>query len=73
MAVIKVELTGSLASPLPLLRKSLRGEIGKIRSRANACMVLGAISIDPIADESVAAPSPMGIIGPQMAILLIAN
>lgn len=71
--VARVAFSGSLTGPLPLLRKRFTIPVGKVLSPARACKVRGAIRIDPIAEESVAAPSPIGMMGPQRAILLIAN
>ncbi len=67
----KVAFKGSLESPTPAPKKEFIFLDGKTLSFANACNVLGAIRIEPIADEMVAAARPIGMIGPQIAILLM--
>ena len=68
-----VPFKGSLFSFFCLAnQKSILLE-GKILSFASACKVLGAIIIDPKADEIAAHASPIGIIGPQIAISLITS
>jgi hypothetical protein len=65
---IRVAFSGSWAGPRPRARKALALTVGRTRSRARACSVRGATRIDPTADEMVAAPSPIGMIGPHRAI-----
>ena len=72
MLVTIVELKGSFSSPTPLPIKLLILLPGKVLSIPIACNVLGATSIDPIAEDIVDAANPSGIIiEPKTAILLI--
>ena len=45
--------------------------VGNISSTPRACNVLGATITDPSAEDIAAQARPIGIIGPQIAILLI--
>src|SRR5210317_820695 len=71
--VINDPFTGSLSVFFPLANQLFMDFCGKISSNPMACKVRGATMIDPSAELSEAAASPMGIIGPQMAILLMIN
>ncbi len=66
--VISVALRGSLLAPVPAARNEFAFTEGKQRSRASAWSVRGAINTQPIALDRVAQPSPIGMIGPQIAI-----
>ena len=67
-AVTSVALRGSLAAPWPAARKRLSARLGEAESPPSACSVRGATRIEPIAEESVAQPRPIGMIGPQSAM-----
>jgi len=65
--------TGSFLFPRPEAKILFMRENGNILSKAIACNVLGAIRSEPMADDNEAAARPIGIIGPQIAILLMIN
>ena len=67
-------LNGSLLFPLPLASRLINPCTGEYPIyRQGLKRVAGATRIEPIAEEIVAAARPIGIIGPQIAILLITN
>ena len=68
-AVTRVAFRGSLPGPAPSANTEFAPFTGKMASPANAWRVRGATRMEPMADERVAAPRPMGMIGPQRAIL----
>ena len=57
-----------MTPPTPAASNRLTRLLGTIPSAASACSVRGATRIEPIADDSVAHASPIGMIGPQIAI-----
>ena len=67
--VTRVAFSGSLFLKLPLANKEFRGAEGNISSAAKAFKVRGATMIVPRAEEMDAQARPIGIIGPQTAIL----
>jgi len=64
-------LKGSFDTGFPLANQVFTNLVGNTLSRPMACRVLGATIIEPRADEREAAANPIGIIGPQTAILCI--
>jgi hypothetical protein len=66
--VTSVAFNGSLFLEPPFARMLFMELVINILSAANAFRVLGATIIDPKAEEIVAAASPIGIIGHQIAI-----
>ena len=71
--VIKVPFKGSLFFAFPLAIQLSKPLDGNTLSLPRACRVLGATIIEPKAEEIAAHASPIGIIGPQMAMSLITN
>ncbi len=72
-AVTMVPFLGSFSLPLPAARNSVAPGTATTRSEASACSVRGATRMEPIADDSVAQASPIGMIGPHMAMRLITS
>ena len=73
-AIIQETNEAFIGSIVPFLffdSQVLRVSVGNILSTPKACNVLGATITEPKAEEIAAQPSPIGIIGPQIAILLI--
>ena len=61
--------TGSLESAFPYPSQRLTKLFGNILSAPMACKVRGATRMEPSAEDSAAAAKPIGMIGPQYAIL----
>ena len=72
-AVTIVALRGSFASPCVAASSSFILGAGMMRSLPIAWRVLGATRIDPIAEDRVAAASPIGTMGPHRAIRLMTS
>ena len=71
--VIRVPCIGSFVLLFPFAIQVSNFLEGKTLSFPKACKVLGATNIEPSAEDTAAQAKPIGIIGPQIAILLITS